>query len=209
MEKQSEDIKIIREMMERSSKFLSLHGLAGVFAGVIAIMGAAFAWFYLLRDPSLTDYSRMHEMLILLADAVAVLILSVGVGVLFACRKARRSGQKLMNKVTYRALYAMAVPLAAGGIFCLIYLLRGDVRTVISATLIFYGIALVAASRYTFSEIHYLGLTEIILGLAAAYFDQKGIVFWTLGFGVCHILYGLIMYLKYDRTKDERAYIES
>lgn len=205
MEKQSEDIKVIREMMEKSTKFLSLHGLAGVFAGTTAILGAAFAWFYLLRDPAQTDFNRMQEMLILLADALAVLVLSVGIGVFFAFRKARRSGRPLMNKVTYRTLYAMAVPLVAGGIFCLIYLLRGDVRTVISATLIFYGLALVAASRYTYGEVHYLGLTEVALGLAAAYFDQKGIIFWTLGFGVCHIVYGFLMYLKYDRRKDERA----
>lgn len=205
MEREYEDIRAIREMMERSTKFLSLHGLAGVVAGTAAIIGAAFAWFYLLKDPSQTDFTRIQEMLILLADAIAVLVVSLGAGVWFACRKARRSGQTLMNKVTYRILYTMAVPLVAGGLFCLIYLLKGDVRTVISATLIFYGLALVAASRYTYGEVHYLGLTEIALGLVAAWCERHGVLFWTLGFGVCHILYGTIMYLKYDRSKDGRA----
>lgn len=204
MEKQAEDIRVIREMMEKSTKFLSLSGLSGVVAGTAALAGAAFAWFYLLRDPAMTGYTRIQEMLILLAIAFAVLGVSVGAGAWMAWRKARRNGQRLLNKVTYRILYAMAVPLAAGGIFCLIYMLRGDIRTVISGTLLFYGIALVAASKYTYGEIHWLGITEILLGLCAALFDRSGIVFWALGFGVCHIAYGLAMYLKYDRKENGR-----
>ncbi len=205
MEKQTQDIKAIREMMEKSTKFLSLSGLSGVIVGFAALGGAAFAWFYLLRDPSLTDYTHFQEMMILLADALVVLAVSVGVGLLMAWRKAKKIGQPLLNKVTYRIMYAMAVPLVAGGIFCLIYLFRGDIRTVISGTLLFYGIALVAASKYTYGEIHWLGLTEIVLGLAAAQFAQKGIIFWSLGFGLCHIVYGLVMYLKYDRKSNERV----
>lgn len=204
MEKQTEDIRVIRELMEKSTKFLSLSGLAGVIAGTAALAGAAFAWFYLLRNPAMTEFTRMQEMLILLAVAIAVLCVSVGAGVWLAWRKSRRSRQPLLNKAAYRVLYAMAVPLVAGGIFCLIYLLRGDVRTVVSGTLLFYGIALVAASKHTYGEVHWLGLTEIALGLCAAFFDRYGIVFWALGFGVCHIAYGLAMYLKYDRKGNER-----
>lgn len=199
MNNQVEDIKVIREMMERSSKFLSLSGMSGVVAGAAAIAGAAFAYFYLLRDPAATDFTRMQETLILGAIAVVVLAVALGAGVWFSWRKARKSGQKFFNKTTGRILYALAIPLVAGGIFCLIYLLRGDLRTVISGTLLFYGLALVNASKYTYGEIHWLGLTEIALGLLAALFGRHGILFWTLGFGVCHIVYGLVMYLKYDR----------
>lgn len=202
MNKQIEDIKAIREMMEKSSKFLSLSGLSGIIAGLIAIAGAAFAYFYLLRDPSLTDYNRMQELLILLADALIVLFLSISFGTFFSWRKARKNNQPLMNKVMMRTLYNLAIPLVAGGIFCLILLLRGDVRMVIAGTLIFYGIALVNASKYTFEEVHYLGLTEIALGVAAALFQSYGLLFWTLGFGVCHVLYGFIMYKKYDLKKE-------
>lgn len=189
-------------MMERSSKFLSLSGLSGVIAGVAAILGAAFAYFYLLRDPAATDYNRLQEAIILIADAAIVLFVSVGTGLFLSWRKAKKNGQGLFNKVTYRILYSLAVPLVTGGIFCLIYLLKGDVRTVIAATLIFYGLALVNASKYTYGEIHYLGLTEIILGLAAAVFGRYGLLIWTAGFGVCHIVYGLVMYFKYDAKRN-------
>jgi hypothetical protein len=201
MSQQIEDLKVIREIMEKSTKFLSLSGLSGIAAGVIAIIGAAFAWFYLLREPSLTNYNRMQEIGILLGDAVIILLLAVAFGVFFSYRKARKNGEKLFNKITYRILYNLAVPLITGGIFCLIFLLRGYVEVAICGTLIFYGLALVNVSKYTFDEIHYLGLTEIILGLIATLFMRYGILFWTLGFGVCHILYGLIMYIKYDLKK--------
>ena len=199
----TEDIKMIREMMEKSSKFLSLSGLSGVIAGITAMLGSAFAYFYLLRDPGATDYNIWQETVILAADALIVLFVSVGMGLFLSWRKAKKNGQGLFNKVTYRILYNLAIPLVAGGIFCIIYLLKGDIGTVIAATLIFYGLALVNASKYTYGEIHYLGLTEIILGLAAAVFGRYGLLLWTAGFGVCHIVYGLVMYFKYDAKRNE------
>ncbi len=202
MNNQIEDIKAIREMMEKSSKFISLSGLSGILAGLFAIAGAAFAYFYLLRDPSLTDYNRIQELMILLADALIVLFLSIGCGLFFSWRKAKKSNQPFMNKVMLRTAYNLAIPLITGGIFCLIFLMKGDIRMVIAGTLIFYGLALVNASKFTFTEVHYLGLTEIILGLIAAIFQSYGLIFWTIGFGVCHILYGFIMYKKYDLKKE-------
>ncbi|NDW11473.1 hypothetical protein D0T50_01035 [Bacteroides sp. 214] len=196
-----DDIKHIREMMDRSSKFLSLSGLSGIMAGVTAIAGAAFAYFYLLRDPSLTDYSIWQEMLILLADALVVLLLSISFAVYFSWRKAKKNNQPLFNKVTKRLLYNMAIPLLAGGIFCLVLLLQGELRMVIAGTLLFYGISLVSVSKFTFEEVHYLGLIEIGLGITAVIFQRQGLLFWTLGFGVCHILYGFILYKRYELKK--------
>ena len=198
MEKQIEDLKAIREMMEKSSKFLSLSGLSGVMTGITAIAGASFAYFFLLQDPQYLGLSSIQEISILLTDAIVVILISIGFGLYFSIKKARKNNQKFFNKVTIRTLYNLGVPLVAGGIFALIFLIRGDVEILASITLIFYGLALVNASKYTFDEIHYLGITEIILGLAAALFLYYGIILWTIGFGVCHIIYGLIMYKKYD-----------
>jgi hypothetical protein len=201
MNKETEDIKVIREMMEKSSKFLSLSGLAGIMAGITAIAGAAFAYFYLLRDPSQTNYTHNQEVMILLADAGLVLIISIGSGIYFSRRKAKKNNQKFFNAVTKRAVYNLSIPLIAGGIFSFLFLLQGEIDIVASSTLLFYGMALLNASKYTFEEIHYLGITEIVLGLLAAVFMYNGILFWTIGFGVCHIFYGLMMYLKYDIKK--------
>ena len=198
MEKQLDDLKAIREMMEKSTRFLSLSGLSGIMAGITAIAGAAFAWFYILSNPSATGLDRTQQLTVLLVDAVLVLGISIGFGIYFSATKARKSKQKLFNKVTQKTLYNLSIPLIAGGIFSFICLVRGDVEIIAATTLIFYGLALVNASKYTFDEIHYLGITEIILGIGAAIFLHTGIVFWTVGFGICHIIYGVILYKKYD-----------
>ena len=201
MNQQAEDIKAIRDMMEKSSKFLSLSGLSGICAGLAATAGAAFAYFYLLKDPSATNYNHTQEVLIILADALLVLLTSIGFGFYFSWKKAKKNGQILFNSVTIRAIYNLAIPLVAGGIFSFLLLWRGDIEIVISSTLLFYGLALINTSKYTFDEIHYLGIIEVVLGLFAAVFLHYGILFWTLGFGFCHILYGWMMYHKYDQKK--------
>jgi hypothetical protein len=188
-------------MMEKSSKFLSLSGLSGIFAGFFALGGAAFAYFYLLKDPVVTDYTHTQEVGILLADALLVLLLSIGCGIYFSKKKAKKNRQSLFNSVTKRAIYNLSVPLVAGGIFSFLLLWRGDIELVAASTLVFYGLALINASKYTFEEIHYLGIIEIVLGLLAAAILHYGILFWAIGFGFCHILYGWIMFHKYDQKK--------
>ena len=192
MEKELEDIRAIREMMEKSSKFLSLSGLSGVFAGCTALVGAAVAYFYILHQSvdKLVPY--------LLLDAAITLLLAIGFGVIFSARKAHRRNQKLVNALTLKLVYHMAIPLAVGGALSLILIMRGQIELVAAITLLFYGLALFIVSKYTLDEIHYLGLTQIVLGLAAALFLYHGLLFWTIGFGLCHIVYGAFMYKKYD-----------
>ena len=57
-----EDLQAIREIMERSSKFLSLSGLSGIFAGVCALIGAAIAWFIILNPGHVTYDEYMSEL---------------------------------------------------------------------------------------------------------------------------------------------------
>lgn len=201
MNTQIDDIKAIREMMEKSSKFLSLSGLSGVIAGFTAIAGAAFAYFYLSGNALFSGLSSIPREWVLLADAIVVLVISIGFGLFLSWRKARKNKQSLMTKLIMRTFYNLAVPLAAGGIFCFILLLKGDLGMVMAGTLLFYGLALLNVSKYTYDEVHYLGLLEIGLGLVAAIFQEYGLVFWTIGFGICHILYGFVMYRKYDLKK--------
>lgn len=199
MDKQLDDLKTIREMMEKSTKFLSLSGLSGIVAGLTAIVGASFAWFYIFAD--VTRYTPSERIMWLLADALTVLVISLFFGVYFSVKKARGQNQKIVTKVAAKTLYNLALPLVAGGLFSLVYLFRGNVDIVIASTLLFYGLALINVSKFTFEEIHYLGITEIVLAILSAVFPKYGILFWTLGFGVSHILYGTVMYLKYDVRK--------
>ncbi|MBT1700273.1 hypothetical protein KK083_25525, partial [Fulvivirgaceae bacterium PWU4] len=59
--------------------------------------------------------------------------------------------------------------------------------------------ALIQGGSNTYDEIRYLGYCEITLGLIAALFPGYGLLAWAMGFGVLHIVYGAIMYNKYDK----------
>ena len=203
-----DDLFAIRQMMERSSKFLSLSGLSGVFAGMCALAGAAIAYFLILDTGniqydeyirSLGSESTQAIRFQLFADALIVLIVALGGAVFFSIRKAKRNRQKLWNKTTKNLLVYLFIPLVTGGLFSILLMWHNNTHLVAATTLIFYGLALVNAGKFTFGEIHYLGLTEIVLGLLAGVFIHYGLLIWTIGFGIMHIVYGLVMYQKYER----------
>ncbi|WP_289053660.1 hypothetical protein [Carboxylicivirga marina] len=203
-----QDIKVIRQMMEQSSKFLSLSGLSGVAAGVIALLGAAFAYFFVLEQGAnvydeymqgLNATNTTHVRLGLLLTALGVLVLAIVSAWYFSWIKAIRANEKLWSPAARMVTLNLSLILTVGGVFSLILVYHENIRFVASVMLIFYGLALLMASRYTQRDIQYLAITEIALGLLAGVFLNYGIVFWSLGFGVFHIIYGISMYIKYDR----------
>lgn len=193
----------IRSMMERSSRCISLSGLSGVFAGIFALIGAYCA--YLVMGSFYEDYRNISYLdslsmtIYFLEIAGAVLISSLLVGTLLTIRNSKRKGIKVWDNSAKRLLINLGIPLVAGGLFCLVLLYHGIIGLVAPATLIFYGLALINASKYTFNDIRYLGMLEIILGLAASLYIGYGLIFWAIGFGVLHIIYGTVMYFKYER----------
>ncbi|MEQ8702513.1 MAG: hypothetical protein RIC19_01275 [Phaeodactylibacter sp.] len=200
----------IRSIMERSSRFISLSGLSGVAAGIWALLGASAAFWYLgttpfgkelpyIMDPGATGALGLSPLRFFLLNGTLVLVLALSTGIYFTTRKARKRGLPIWDRLTRRLLINLFIPLAAGGVFCLALLKHGEASLVAPATLIFYGLALLNASKYTLNDIRYLGLTEIGIGLLAAFFPGYGLEFWALGFGLMHIVYGTVLYFKYER----------
>jgi hypothetical protein len=199
-----DELAAIRGLMERSSKFISLSGLSGILAGVYALVGAFFAYKLIYQDSeqihkSLSLGAHTKTMYDLISIAILVLVLSVVTGVVLSTRKAKRKGQSIWGKTSQALFFHMATPLVTGGLLILILISRSYYGIITPATLIFYGFALVSASNFTFTDVKYLGLCEIALGLVAACLPGYGLLFWAVGFGALHIIYGSMMYLKYDR----------
>jgi len=203
-----EDLLAIRNMMERSSKFLSLSGLSGIVAGISALVGAAVAYFLILDSGQvqydeylrgLGNTSTSSVRLLLGIDALAVLAVASFGAFYFSMLKSKKANQPLWTNSTRRLLGHLLIPLVTGGLFAIILVTRNNIQLVASVTLIFYGLSLVNAGKFTFGEIHYLGLAEIVLGILAGIFVNYGLLFWAIGFGVMHIVYGIVMYYKYER----------
>lgn len=198
------DISEIKGMMERSSRFISLSGLSGIMAGIYALAGAYIAYSLIYSEQSFYSYKRIEAsdydtLALLVLDALIVLVLALGTGIYFTTKRATKQGLKIWDNTAKRLLINLLIPLVTGGLFALILVLRGFVGIVAPITLIFYGLALVNASKYTLTDVRYLGLSEILLGLLASYYIGYGLLFWALGFGVLHIIYGTLMYYKYEK----------
>jgi len=195
-----ETLTEIKQLMERSSRFISLSGLSGVMAGVYAIAGALAAYYYVYgRDNAGRGGYQENDTTFLLADAALVLVLAVGTGIFLTTRKARKDGNSLLDAAAKKLIINLCIPLFTGGVFCLALIYHSNWFYVVPSMLVFYGLALVHASKYTRDDVRSLGLSEIALGLISLFVVGYGLVFWTLGFGVLHIVYGTYMYYKYEK----------
>jgi len=190
--------------MERSSKFISLSGLSGVMAGIYALIGAFFG--YRIVDKEIGgfvisnyDVINPHIWSQLIMIAIVVLILSLTTVIILTYRQSRKKNQQFWGPGSKRLFSSLALPLVTGGILIIILLYKGEYSMVAPACLLFYGLSLVSGSHYTFSDVKWLGICEITLGLLCALVPGYGLLLWTIGFGVLHILYGSIMHFKYQQ----------
>ncbi|MBO9729135.1 MAG: hypothetical protein J7623_10915 [Chitinophaga sp.] len=198
----------IKRLMERSSRFISLSGLSGISAGISGLIGAYIARMWLVEyytrwetsgAYSDTDFRTLKYRLIALA--LAVLAAALAAGTFFTWRKARQNNLPIWDLTARKVLINTAIPLAAGGAF-IAGLLFNHLETLVAPTcLVFYGLAIINASKYTLPDVRYLGICETILGIVNLFYLRKGLYFWAIGFGLLHIIYGALMWWKYERKK--------
>lgn len=198
-EKISDDLAHIRSMMERSSRFISLSGLSGVGAGIIGLITGVVAHFIISESGGKIDNYYYNDQAVgnLIILGIFALIAAVFSGCFFTIKKSKKLGLKIWTTSTKNILVQLATTLIVGGIFVLVLINYKLYGLIAGTTLIFYGLALINAEKYTYSDIKYLGLIEIILGCIALFWIGKGLWFWTFGFGLLHIVYGIILYRKY------------
>jgi hypothetical protein len=202
----SDDLNAIRMIMEKSTRFFSLSGLSGVFSGTIALVGAAVALFVIqggnpsngyLNNIEGSEFSAARTALFI--DAIATLILAVSTALYLSRRKAARLKTRIWSPVSKSMLLNVIIPLLTGGIFILFLNHMRLFSLIAPSMLIFYGLALVNAGKFTYNEIFYLGLSEIVTGFLSMIIPDYGLYFWAFGFGVLHIVYGFVMYRRYER----------
>ncbi len=213
MDKQQESLEAlqdIKRIMERSSRFISLSGWSGIAAGACALVGAWLAAgrlheYKLSAHAGDADgyrgWSEARDVLSvqLLVIAGGVLFAAVVLAFLFTYIRSKRNNLPIWDKTAKRLLWNTLLPLLAGGIVILKTIEMGHYLVVAPLCLVFYGLALVNGSKYTLGEVKYLGYGQILLGLVNLWMPGYGLVFWAAGFGGLHILYGIVMWWKYER----------
>lgn len=203
---QLDAIKDMRNMMERSSRFISFSGLAGVIIGITSLAGVAAFCMKFKCSPFEKEYYNViintegvinkHALDFLIKDALIVFFISATIETWLAIRKSKHLQIQIGDTISQRMLINILIPFVSGVLFCIILLVKKDILLLAPVSLIFYGLALVNVSKYTVDEIRSLGIIEIILGLVAAFWVDLGLLNWAIGFGLLHILYGLFIYSK-------------
>lgn len=204
----SQDIADIKQMMERSSKFLSLSGLSGVFAGIYALCACYIAYNLFQFNPKQLYYSN-EEISIHNIDlrntfilAVVVLILAIITAAVFSYKNAIKHSGSVWNLTTRRLIINLMIPLITGGIIMLMLIYHNLIGWLAPFSMIFYGLSILNASKYTFNDIRSLGMIQIILGITACIHIELGLIIWAIGFGLMHIIYGIYLHLKYERESN-------
>ncbi len=212
-----EDLQHIKQMMERSSRFISLSGLSGIAAGVCALVGAWFANEVItdnggpsgyrelvaktLEVSSLQDFMGHRLFQIAMYTFFAALLFAF----LFTWLRSKKNNVPMWGYSSRRLLINVFVPMIAGGIYLFRQMQFGNYGLIAPGCLIFYGLALVNASKYTLGEVRYLGYCQVLLGIINCWFVGYGLYFWAIGFGLLHIIYGSVMWYKYERNKKNDA----
>lgn len=197
----------IRSLMERSSSFISLSGLSGISAGIMGLIAAyilhtkLFRYMDYTKSPLISAELRQEFIIFGILVSAAVLIVTFVTAIFFTARKAKKNGYPVWDGSAKRLVVNLFVPLITGGVFCLILIYQYYDWLVLPSMLVFYGLALLNAGKFTLSEIKWLGVSEIILGLVSMLFLNDAIYFWGAGFGMLNIIYGMVMYFKYEKNK--------
>jgi hypothetical protein len=210
--KHEKDLGLIKDLMEKSSKFSNLSGVAVISTGILALLGASVIYFDIgisisevhisyteLIDQTANADSLLTKLQLLISIASLILLSSLLLLYISARLKSGKEGIKLFNSSFSRTLKSLFVPIFSGGVFCSFLLFHHMYGLVAPATLIFYGLGLVSASKFSYSELEILGYFELFLGILASYFMGSGLLFWIIGFGLGHIFFGLFIHFKYDK----------
>lgn len=203
----------IRQMMERSSRFISLSGLSGVAAGVCALVGAYFAYGIInpihlegsvkaegiketFQPQTLRDFMGNKLFMIALVTFIAALVLAFA----FTWLRSHKNNVPVWGAAARRLMVNVSIPMIAGGIYIFKLIENGTYGLIAPGCLLFYGLALLNASKYTLGEIKYLAYVQIVLGLISCWFIGYGLYFWAAGFGLMHIIYGILMWYRYEKV---------
>jgi hypothetical protein len=174
----ADNLRYIREAMERSSTFTQIPGLGGVGMGVVAIIAAVVAWPQPTGDRWLLTW---------LAAAAAAAV----VGFITMVLKARRAGATLTGAIARRFALGMAAPFVAGAAITFQLWAAGSFRLMAPVWLLLYGAGVLTGGIFSVAVVRVIGICFMTLGLLAiATPSEWGNTWLAIGFGGLHVAFG-------------------
>jgi hypothetical protein len=197
--------------VRRQTRYLAFSAWSFLSIGLLFLLVIASAWVYLgyeiegQTDPEqlFGRFEAIPSHYYALAAVACLLALGLGLGLVtwFNNRKAERLGLARWNAAATKMVQEAAVPLLGGGLLLAVLVFRyGLFGLVAPLSLLFYGLALTRASWFSLRELRSLGYVQIGLGLVSCLFPRETLLFWGLGLGLAHVLFGLWMAVREQRA---------
>ncbi|HLJ55270.1 MAG TPA: hypothetical protein VKT77_09530 [Chthonomonadaceae bacterium] len=183
-----ENLRVIRALMERSTKYSTFSGLSGICAGLASIVGCVITR-ALGRDPDAFSVK-------FLALWSAVIVIAIGVDYLLMKRRAARVGKHVISRLGKQMVIAAAPGLGAGAAITFYLLQHGQLGNVFPFWMLAYGLAVSATGLFSQREVSYLGAAFLLAGTLALFLPGFGLTMMALSFGGFHIVYALAMSRK-------------
>jgi hypothetical protein len=180
----ADNLRYIRDTMERAASFTAVPGWGGVLIGVSALAAGSIG------------YGRpIHaQFFVWLTEALVALLLA-------GCTvhaKSRRLVTSLGSKPARRALLSFVPPLFAGAVLTVVLYRVHILGVVPGLWLLLYGAAVVTGGAFSVRIVPVMGLCFMFLGSIALLSPASwGDVFLTMGFGITHIVFGLVIARRY------------
>lgn len=181
-----ENLRVIRDAMERAGSFTSIPGWGGFIIGLTAL-GAAYVGAGRVTEP------RAWLNIWLIEAGVASVIGAVTIWL-----KWRRAATPFMSGAAKRFFISYFAPMIAGAILTATIAHRGAFDVLPSLWLLLYGTAFVSSGAFSIRVIPVMGLCYMALGVFAAMVRLPvGNIILGAGFGLLHVVFGLIIARRY------------
>ncbi len=186
------DITDIKKMMDKSSRFISLSGLSSIYTGVYGLIGGAYYYVKEIKTDSFSPYVAISIFLI-------VSVLSIITTIYFTHKRAKKINEKAWSKTTEQLLSTFSITLVIGTCFIIILAFQEKFEQLLPLVPLFYGLSLIHAAKHTKNIVKPLGVIQILIALLCVLFIEQSFWLYVIGFGLVHLINGLIIYFKYDK----------
>lgn len=180
-EEARENIRFIRETMERSTAFTAVPGKGGVAMGITALIAAGIA-------PRTTTAEMW------LATWVVEALVALAIGGWAMSRKARTANVPILSGPGRKFALSLSPPLLAGTLLTVALFRLGLVSTLPGTWLLLYGAGVVTGGAFSVKVVPLMGVCLMALGTAALFSPASwGNAFMAAGFGGVHIIFGALI----------------